>query len=124
MTDERPYGWTVTVEGLPGLPLSSEILEIFAAALDGQPEGYGASASANTETGVLSATMTFDAASEQAAARAAFNAYLTARLACRLPPAIDERFDIAIAAADAEQADETTRRYVARVDLAPEPAVA
>jgi hypothetical protein len=123
MTDERPSGWTVTVEGLPGLPLSAEILEIFAAALDGQPEGHGASGSANTQIGILSATMTFDAASVEAAAAAAFTTYLTARLACRLPPGIDERFDIAIVAADAAQAGET-KRYVARVDLAAEPAAA
>ncbi len=51
--------------------LSTDVLEVFADALDGEPEGHGASASANTGIGRLSATMTPDAASEQAAARSA-----------------------------------------------------
>ncbi len=124
MSDERLTGWIVTVEGTPGAPLSADLLELFAEALDRQPEAHGAAASGNTETGGLSATMTFDAASEQAAARSAFNAYLTARLASRLPPATDERFHIDVASAERDAIDETPKRYVARVDVAPEPAAA
>src|SRR5215211_6044595 len=121
MTEERLTAWLVTVEGTPGPPLSSDVLELFARSLDAQPESHGASAGASLESRRLSATMTFDATSEQAAVRSAFNAYLSARLASRLPPAIDERFEIEVASAEADEVDGTAKRYVARVDLEPEP---